>query len=87
MFGKHIAAIKENLMNLTEMISFFEEGYSVVQALEADGTITKLEAAEAAIQSELSSNANVQKLVTMVEAYFTKKAAATAAQAPSGATS
>jgi 5,10-methylenetetrahydrofolate reductase len=88
MFSKHIAALKGDFMNLTDMIAFFEEGYSLIQTLKADGTLAKLEAAEAAIQSELASNPNVQKLETMIESFFAKKvvASATAAQAPSGAT-
>jgi hypothetical protein len=88
MFGKHIAALKGDFMNLTDMITFFEEGYALIQAMRADGTLAKLEAAEVAIQAELASNANVQKLETMIESFFAKKvvASAAAAQAPSGAT-
>jgi hypothetical protein len=86
MFSKHIAALKGDFMNLTDMIAFFEEGYSLVQTLKSDGTLAKLESAEAAIQAELATNANVQKLETMIESFFAKKVVvATAAQAASGA--
>jgi len=64
-------------MNLTEMVSFIEEAYSVVQALRADGTYAKVLAAEQALQSELASNTSVQKLETLLESFLAKKAATT----------
>jgi exonuclease VII small subunit len=86
-FSNHIHALENKYMELSDLVTFFEDGYALVQQLKADGTLAKLEAAEAAVLAEVKTNPSVQSLFTLAESYFTKKAAATAAQAPSGATS
>jgi hypothetical protein len=66
-FSKHIQAIKGDFMNFAELISFFEEGYAVVQELKANGTLAKLEAAEVAVMAEIHNDPLVQKLYASIE--------------------
>jgi hypothetical protein len=76
-FGKHIHEIEENMTNLTDMVSFVEEAFALVQTLKSDGTMTKLIAAEQAVKAELAANPDVQKLETLIQAFLAKKAATT----------
>lgn len=64
-------------MELSEMISFFEQGYAIVQELKANGTLAKLQAAENAVMTEIHSDPLVQKLYASVEAIFAKNSTVT----------
>ena len=68
-------------MTFVEMVQFVEEVYALVQQLKSNGTLDKFIAAEQAAQTELETD----PIVLQIEAFFTKKAVATAAQAASGA--
>ena len=59
-------------MGISELVSFFEEGYAVVQALKANGTLAKLQAAEQAVVAEMNSDPLVQKLFASIEALIKK---------------
>ena len=72
-------------MTFVEMVQFVEEVYALVQQLKSNGTLDKFIAAEQAAQTELETDPIVLQIEAKIEAFFTKKAVATAAQAASGA--
>jgi hypothetical protein len=53
-------------MNIGQIFSLVSEVLALYQALEKDGTLAKLQSAEAAIQSELATNENLQKLLARI---------------------
>ena len=53
-------------MNFLDVVSLVEDAYNMIQTMKADGTLSSLEAAEKAVETELA-NPNVQALITKLK--------------------
>jgi uncharacterized protein YjgD (DUF1641 family) len=62
---------REEIMTLTELVAFFEEGSAVIADLKSSGVLDDLLKAESDAQAVLG-NPDVQKLLTSVKAVAAK---------------